>query len=201
MSQATLPPPRKLLKELWQEIDKLDISNITTRCGASMQDHIIKLSAIGQNYNIDCQNKTITNAETNEPAHFLLQLVIIHYFINAQDIPLKNKLANPLELVGGDFFFRGPHTFKLEPLEQKLASKETFLKAGLKLGATLLDLGDACFTITALPHVPVTYILWCADEDFPAKINVLFDTTADKQLPLDMLWALVNLTNKELMKD
>ncbi len=103
--------------------------------------------------------------------------------------------------MGGDFFFRGPHAFELGHLEEKFGwDKEGFLQTGLRLGGQQQHSADAGFTLPALPRIPLTYVLWCADEEFPAKINVLFDASAEQQLPLDMLWVLVNLTSKQLLR-
>lgn len=201
MSQTVLPPPRKILDELWMEIDKLNFDETAKRSGAVSQGNELILKFTGQDYKINSTGKTIINADNGNCAPFLLQLTIIHYLIKSRELSLANKLINPMELAGGDFFFRGPHTFKLEPLEEKFSTdKEAFLKAGLRLGGSPLEMGDAAFSLTALPRVPVSYVLWLSDDDFPAKINLLFDASADKQLPLDMLWALVTIINKELLK-
>jgi hypothetical protein len=42
--------------------------------------------------------------------------------------------------------------------------------------------------------VPVTLTLWLADEEFPARAGILFDSTCGLQLPTDILWSLARLS-------
>ncbi len=188
------------LNELWQELAAGEAKEIAKRSGASQEGTNLRLSAIGQNLIIDRQNRIVQTAG-KESVPFLLQLVLLQYLLKAQDLPLAGKLVSPLEFVGGDFFFRGPHAFELRQLEEKFGrNQEGFLQAGIQLGGhPQQHSADASFTLPALPRIPLTYALWRADEEFPAKINVLFDASAEHQLPLDMLWALVNLTSKQLL--
>jgi hypothetical protein len=60
-------------------------------------------------------------------------------------------------------------------------------------------MGDAAFTITALPRLPLTFVLWCADDEFPASIKVLFDKTAEKHVTLGVLLGLVNLAARKMV--
>ena len=50
-----------------------------------------------------------------------------------------------------------------------------------------------------LPKIPVMLVTWGSDEEFEASASILFDETACEHLPLDALWAAVNLTVDELM--
>ena len=199
MSKASLPSPQNPLDEPWQELLQADAEDTANRSGAIWQGMSWELKAIGQSIIIDRQNKSVTNTVTGEQAPFLLQLAALNYLIRAKDIPLEGRLVNPQEFAGGEFFFRGPHAFKLKPLEGKFGrDKEGFIKAGKKLGGIPYNQGDAGFSVPVLPRIPLTYVLWCADEEFSAKMSVLFDATAERHLALDMLWALVNIVNKQL---
>ncbi len=201
MSECKLPSPQNPTEELWGELSEKDVEDIATRSGVIRQGAGWEIAAIGQNFFVDRQNKLITQTTTHEPAPFLLQLVILKYLLKAQALPLVGRLVNPHELICGAFFFRGPHGFNLQPLQEKYArDKEGFLQAGKLAGRQPQQMADAGFSLSALPRIPLTYLLWCADEEFPATIKVFFDATAEKQLPLDMLWVLVNQTNKQLLK-
>lgn len=200
MSKASLPSPKNPLHEPWQELLQAEAEDIANHSGATWQGTSWELPVIGQSIIIDRHNKTITSAVTGEQAPFLLQLVALNYLLKAQDLPLMGRLVNPQEFVGGEFFFRGPHAFKLGPLEERFSrDKEGFIKAGESLGGKPYNQADAAFTLPVLPRIPLTYVLWCADCEFPAKISVLFDASAERHLALDMLWALVNIASKQLL--
>jgi hypothetical protein len=188
------------MNQLWQTLSAADVKEVASRSGAVCEGTRLRLSVMGQGVIIDPGQMMITRSATQEPVSFLLQLVVLQYLLKAQELPLADRLVSPQEFVGGEFFFRGPHAFKLKPLEEKFGEdKKAFLQAGIQLGGHPVSLADAGFRLPALPRIPLTYVLWCADEEFPAKIGVLFDATAERHLPLDMLWTLVNLTSKQLL--
>jgi hypothetical protein len=37
-------------------------------------------------------------------------------------------------------------------------------------------------------------ILWLADEEFPPRIDILFDSTCELQLPLDIIWSIAMMS-------
>jgi hypothetical protein len=39
--------------------------------------------------------------------------------------------------------------------------------------------------VPGLPRVPVAVLWWDADDEFPARAELLFDQTAPKHLPID----------------
>jgi hypothetical protein len=39
------------------------------------------------------------------------------------------------------------------------------------------------------PRVPVTLILWGADEEFSARAGMFFDVTCEQHLPMDVIWS------------
>lgn len=51
--------------------------------------------------------------------------------------------------------------------------------------AELATNADAAWVVPALPRVPVTMLWWDADEEFSARSELLFDTTAASHLPTD----------------
>ena len=51
-------------------------------------------------------------------------------------------------------------------------------RAGGILGARLLPQSDLGLELSAFACMPVRYLLWEGDEEFPAQANVLFDESA-----------------------
>ena len=120
--------------------------------------------------------------------------------INACDIPITHKLVNPQGLQGGQFFFRGPHALPTQKLEKVFGPEPSLLyKAAENLNPKKCDYGDASVEIFTLPRVPLYFIIRAGDDEFPPKASILFDQTASEHLPLDALWAAVNLTIKALI--
>jgi len=64
-------------------------------------------------------------------------------------------------------------------------------------GSEILN-GDKGFALEVFPRVPLAYILWKGDEEFPPRIRVLFDSTIESHLPLDIIWCMVAETSRRL---
>ncbi|MCX5653332.1 MAG: DUF3786 domain-containing protein [Planctomycetota bacterium] len=134
------------------------------------------------------------------PAGFFEPMLAVQYLLMAQDEPPAGEWVNPRAIPSGDFFFRRPHDFPTERLEEAFGDRpEAFCKAAEKIGGRPVAAGDAAYEFAALPRVPMTVILWQTDEEFPARVQMLVDRAAHRQLPLDALWVLSNVLAKRLI--
>ena len=123
-----------------------------------------------------------------------LQVILITYLLNAHAIPLANRLVAGSSLKGGKTFFQGAHRFPVEPLVERYGINPTgFFDKGLSMGAQPERYGDAGLRFPALPRVPVVMVLWQGDEEYPARLSVLFDASIAQHLPLDAIYALVTV--------
>ena len=77
---------------------------------------------------------------------------------------------------------------------------ELFLKAGTQMGAKKFPLGDIGIELDVFPNVPMVLILWLADEEFEARANILFDSSAPKELHREDLAGLCSTVVKKLIK-
>jgi len=118
-------------------------------------------------------------------------LSILFYLTSAKDIPLSGKLLQPVNLKGGHIFFRGTHVLPLDKLASKYGNDPGgFLKRGRDLGGKELNYGDAAVQLFPFPRIPVVIILWREDEEFPPRTDILFDSTCEFHLALDILWSI-----------
>jgi hypothetical protein len=125
----------------------------------------------------------------------LFPLAVLWYLVLAKDIALTGRLIHMEDLRGGDIFARGTHVLPLEKAAKKYGNdKEGFLEKGLASGGEKVPFADAAIRLSPLPRVPVTVTLWLADEEFPSRASLLFDSTCGLQLPTDILWSLARLS-------
>jgi len=193
-------------KELWEQLDKLDRQKTAKRAKCQYQSsperYVIAL--LNTKYAVNLSDKEIFFEQAGsppEPAEFLEQLCVLSYLINAQDLPLANKLARPETLPGGQFFFRGLHKLPTEKLESTFGERpERLYQIAEQFDAKRCEFGDASIELYVLPRVPLTIVVWRSDEEFGARASILFDQTAGTHLPLDALGAAVNLTVNALVK-
>jgi hypothetical protein len=52
---------------------------------------------------------------------------------------------------------------------------ELLKKRAIKIGGQITSYGNVSFTLNAFPLIPLQFIFWDGDEDFPANANILFD--------------------------
>jgi hypothetical protein len=139
---------------------------------------------------------------SNDPAgEFLIKkhgYFFVHsclwYLIHAKDVPCTGKFIKPRDIRGGDIFFRGSHVLPLENLAKKYGNdKEAFIKKSSELCAETVPYGDVAVKLFPMPKIPVILILWLNDEEFAARADLLFDSSCELHLPLDILWSLAML--------
>jgi hypothetical protein len=121
---------------------------------------------------------------------YFSRLSILFYLTSVKNIPLSGRLMQPANLKGGQVFFRGTHVLPLDKLALKYGRDEqSFIKRGTDLGGTKIHYGDASLQLFPFPRIPVVIILWLEDEEFPARADLLFDSTCEFHLALDILWS------------
>ena len=184
---------------IWQQLLDLDPADVARRadCEYEAETRRYLVTILNSTYIVSLDDRTVAPVE--EPGRlakldFLTQLCLLTYLINARDLPLANRLANPETLPTGQFFFRGPHGLPTPQLEAAFQDcPDRLNRAAEALGGQPGEFGDASLTLFVLPRLPVTLIVWRGDDEFPARASILVDQTAGDQLPLDALHAALNL--------
>ncbi len=127
-------------------------------------------------------------------------MVILHYLLEAQPSGIIGQWVSEQEIPGGSLFFRGPHAFHTDPLVELFGTRpDLFTGAAEKLGGMRVASGDLAYRLWALPRIPLLFVLWQGDDEFPAVIHVRFDGSIQDQLhTLDTIWALVNIACRSL---
>jgi len=153
------------------------------------------LRSFGMDISIDPRNKRIQSdaAEGSlllDKLGYFSRLSMLWYLTGAKEIPLSGRLVQPANLRGGQIFFRGTHILPLDKLASRYGKDtEGFMKRAERLGGRRLAHGDTSIELFPFPRIPVVLILWGEDEEFPARADLLFDSTCQLHLALDVLWA------------
>jgi len=191
---------------LWRQLVELDPVETARRadCRLLRDPDRYVITMLNAEYEVNLDNAGISVVGDTSPpkeAGFIEQLCILAYLIGARDIPLAEKLVKAESLPGGQFFFRGPHPLPIDKLKKAFGDEpQGLIRASKRFDAVEGEFGDASVTLTALPRVPLTFVVWRGDEEFDARASILFDKTAGEHMPLDALWAMVNLTTKILLQ-
>jgi len=136
------------------------------------------------------------------PPGFTVTLMTVVYLLEAKDLVASGEWVTAEMLPAGAFFFRGPHAVPTKEIEQRYGTApEEMLAAAARLNGTVGDAGDACANLTVLPRIPMRVVLWLGDDEFPSKVTMLFDRTADSHLALDALLCMAEYAASELVRE
>jgi len=125
----------------------------------------------------------------------LFRLAVLWYLANAKDIDPTGRLVNIQNIRGGDIFSKGSHILPLDKIAQRYENDMAgFLDRGHSLGGDVLTIADAALRLYPLPRLPVILTLWLADDEFPARADLLLDSTGELQAPTDIIWSLVTMS-------
>ena len=118
-----------------------------------------------------------------------LQIVLMHYLINADGTPISGMWIAYRHLPGALLFERRFINSAIQPLLKTLGNDaEGFRHAALAIGGTpMARSGDVAFRFLALPKLPMGCILYLGDEEVSSSINMLFDAAAPHYLPTEDL--------------
>ncbi len=186
----------------WTLLASADPASVCARSGAAFDAAagIYRVPSFGRLFSVHPGERRVASLQPEGEVlarrqGLFFPLTLLWYLVRATGDRPGGTLVNPARLPGGDLFAKGTHVLPLDGLATEYAARpEAFLAAGAALGGEPRPHGDAAVELPALPKVPVTLILWTADDEFPARADLLFDATAPRHLPTDVLWALATLS-------
>lgn len=162
------------------------------------------LSLLNTEYVVDPVRRTICVAATSradDTVGYPQQLCLLAYLVHARELPPAEQLVSVEKLDPGGFFFRGSHRLPVEKLTEVFGPDPHLLhRVGRELSAAPRAFGDASVELLVLPRIPLTLIIWAADDEFPARASILFDQNAAVQLPLDVLFAAAGLAVNVMLR-
>lgn len=150
-------------------------------------------------YRVFASDQVVLGPEPGaEPIHGDEELLLVAYLARARQIPFSGRWVSPHGLPRGDLFFRGPHAPPVLPLVHRFGGDpRAFRNAAVALGGSSLSYGDVSAELRALPRIPVALVLWSADEEFPARASIMFDSSVAGCIPLDVLLALMGIVVRQ----
>ncbi len=165
-----------------------DPAEIARNSGVTYEEQakIFTVNYLGEQYLVSYPDGIVSRKDKPDEVQINVKILILHYLITANGAPLQNKWISFKELPDGAIYI-DPFTRRtINPMVKIFGEKqEQFFQLAQTMGAKKETLGDTSLTIYAFPRVPITYVLYSADEEFPASGNVLFDGSAANYLPTE----------------
>lgn len=184
------------------------IENLAQQClnsGARLENSRIIIDYLNQTCQITLPDGDVLPVAGGE-LPMREKILILHYFTQAKGPPLSKRIIAYQELPDGKNYFPVFTKRAIKPLLDHFGGEpEKLVEVAQALGARRADFADAAVTFNAFSRVPVTFVLWKADEEFPASGNVMFDSTIPDYLTTDdtnvmceiIAWRLVRLKDRK----
>jgi hypothetical protein len=188
----------------WEDLITLPPDRITTNALASFDAAgNIGIGFLNTELRVSVKSRQVFRRKRGgwgEVHHPIFRLVTVLYLLQASDRPLSNEWIGVPELADAHFF-QGPHELNTNPILQRFGNDlPRFSGVCQALGGTPVSMADAAFRLKPFPRIPLCYLLWAGDEEFPPALTLLFDRSIESHLAADGIWALVNLMTDILVK-
>ena len=180
----------ELVLKLRREIRAIDFDSVADGIGAEIKDGSLLLKCLGRDFCIAPGGEIVTHGRMTPWVNILL----LHYIRTAGDKQLTGKWVSFSSLKGGIVKASSFQRDCEEPLTV-LFEKDVANTASIIVGMGAEKRGgfptDNAWHLSLLPKLPVTILYWPGEEEFPAKVKILFDSTADSFLDVESLIFLV----------
>jgi hypothetical protein len=182
-----------------------DIESLCYKSGANYQliDSKEKLSLAYFNklYNISFPDIIITQTDSNQPVELKDKILILHYILRAKGTSLSHKLIAFQEFKEGTAYYPSFFQRSIKPMIDYFGPcPEKLITISKELGGSTGNLGDISVTIPSFSKIPLTYVFWKGDEEFPPNANLLFDNSVLDYLPIEDVVVLCQTLTWKLIK-
>lgn len=147
------------------------------------QENFFDVPFLGGTYRVFHPTGEVTRVDTSVDVPLVVRIILLHYLAQAGPDALAGTRIAYQALPSG-FIYVEPFTNRaIRPLVKIFGDHPDKLKeVAQQLGGKIVKLGDLAVEVPVLPKIPITFVLWLGDDEFPASGNVLFDGTAGSHL-------------------
>lgn len=114
------------------------------------------------------------------------KILVLHYFSTSDGTPLAQEHISFKEVREAMLYLPNFEKRAVAPLLGRFGKNpDELLGPARSIGGRQEDLGDFSVTIPVFPRVPVTLVFWKGDDEFEARLTILFDRTVVRYLPTE----------------
>jgi hypothetical protein len=180
----------ELVLKLREEIKGIDFKDVAEGIGAVVRDGVLVLDCFGREFSISPDGEIAAQGRMTP----WIRILLLHYIRTAGKGGLAGRHVSYSELKGGMVKASSFQRDCEEPLTELF--KRDFEKTALMLSrmGRKKKKGfptEHAWELFLLPKLPVTVLYWPQEEEFPARVKILFDSSADRYLDAESLIFLV----------
>lgn len=179
-----------LLAALRSEVAALSFTDIAAGLGAALVEGSLSIRCLGRDYRI-APDGTITAGSPPAP---WMQILLLHYVRTRGNAASGGTWVAFTDLKAALMKSKSFSRDCEEPLRALFDGDPNAVERALERLGGVRQAGTpatSAWKIFALPRVPVLLLHWPRDEEFPSKLKILFDATADRYLDVESLTFLI----------
>jgi hypothetical protein len=188
------------LKTARNDLKGRDFQEIAERAGGKFEVDYTLLPYIIHTLKIDTNTLEILFLDSSRRVDPRLEILTLHYLRDSRGIKPSGRLISFKELPHGmnyyPSFYNRTEKVLLREFKDALDSLEDICK---KFGGEQCGEGDRCYKIRIFPFLPLSFVVWEGDEEFPPNTSILFDETCFHYLLAEDLAILGELVCEEMV--
>lgn len=167
------------LCEYWREqFRKMDHRELAAKLPELIsRDEDFVLTYFGKRYRINRESGVIQGLDDKKPISSGLQMIIYNLlWFSREGAMLTNKWVPFRSVKNAGPFAPAFSAHVLKPFSETFSGQvEKLHQAAQILGGKPLPQGDAGYEIKSFECIPIQFLFWDGDDEFPAQGNILFD--------------------------
>ncbi len=177
----------KAMKELKNEVAKVDLIKAADRVKGVYQDGRLTIKVLGKNYSIDNKGNILTDIHVNP----WVSLPVYKYIISCSDKEISGNWVPLRELPSGKDWYRLFGQRCEKPLKQVADRYTDLFEDMVRLfnGKQVENhySSDISIVLHPLPKMPMLICYWRPDGELESDLNLFFDDTAEDNLDLNSI--------------
>jgi len=172
-----------------------------SKCSFNTEKKTFMVPFMRKDFCVSYPSGEIDFCNNSEEVPIIWKILMLHYLVRATGTPLTGNSISYKELPGGDIYFNPFKKRTILPFLKIFGTNpRKLLEITESIGGVVSNMGDYSVTINVLPRIPITYVLWEGDDEFPPNATVLFDETAKEYLHTEDFAFVASLTVYEMAK-
>jgi hypothetical protein len=176
----------RALQLAWNDLESKNLAEVAANAGADMKDEDLVLMHFVTPCVVSPRERSVT--EKDEELAPPVKLLVLHYLLGCDARMPVGRPISFAQAPSGNMYFAAYKPRVIDRLAEEFgADPQRLEKAGEKLGAERLPMGDASVRLRVFPKMPVIVTIWKGDSELPASATLLFDELAPEILPTEDL--------------
>ncbi len=179
-----------LIRKLREEVSAIDFGEVAEGIGAELRDGSLFLTCMGREFTISSTGEIGTRGHMTP----WIKILLLHYIRTAGKGELTGRWTSFGELKSGMVKASSFERDCEEPLRKLFDDdfdrvEKTLLRIGARRRSDFPT--ESAWYVHLLPMIPIVILYWPEEEDFPSKVKILLDSSADRFLDAESMIFLV----------